>query len=73
MDNLNVTIPLERYEELLDIETRVNVVLDLLKHETVLKTKDILFILGTSLAIDLAEELEKEENELWEKIRRNAE
>lgn len=52
-----VVIPLQRYNELLNIETRVDVVVERIAHDDYLKREDILWILGTDLAIDKAMEL----------------
>lgn len=63
----SVVIPLNRYEILLDIETRVNVAVERIKHETYVKPEDILWILGTDIAIELAQELrDKSEREMEE-------
>lgn len=58
-----VSIPLDRYEELLDLETRVNVVVERLKHSGFFEIKDLLWILGTEEAIDVANEMQKKEDE----------
>lgn len=65
-----VVIPLSRYNELLDLETRANVVVERLIHNDFFKTEDLLWILGTELAIEYADELrekEKKRREEWEK------
>lgn len=67
-----VVIPLSRYNELLDLETRVNVVVERLIHNEFLKTEDIFWILGTELALERAYELREKsqkEYEEWEKDR----
>lgn len=67
-----VVIPLSRYNELLDLETRVNVVVERLIHDDFLRAEDVLWILATELALERAYELsekfqkEREEREKYE-------
>lgn len=56
-DKNDVLINQSRYEELLDIETRVNVVVERLYHDTYLSEEDILWILGTDLAVTKAQKI----------------
>lgn len=70
---LTVTIPQQRYEELLDIETRVDVAVERMINDEYCKTEDVLRILGTELALQKADEIrekERADREAWE--RRNA-
>ncbi len=52
-----VTITQHRYEELLDIETRVDVVVEKIIREKYMGMEDILRTLGTELALQGAEEI----------------
>ena len=56
-----------RYEKLLDLETRVNVAVERILHKEYMEMKEILWILGTDLAIETAHELERKDKEKWEK------
>lgn len=56
-----VVIPIKRYSELLNNETRVNVVVERIAHDAYTKAEDILWILGTELAIETAMEIRKKE------------
>ena len=56
-DKNEVVIAKVRYEELLDIETRVNVVVERLYHDTYLSSEDILWMLGTDLAVIKAQKI----------------
>lgn len=56
-DKNDVLINQSRYEELLDIETRVNVVVERLYHDSYLSEEDILWILGTDLAVTKAQKI----------------
>lgn len=71
MNSNVVVIPLQRYNELLDIETRVDIVVERILHEEHISTETLLWILGTELAIETAMEIrekkEKERKEYLEK------
>lgn len=56
-ENLMVTIPLRRYDELLDIETRVDVAVERMINEEYCKIEDILRILDTESALRKADEI----------------
>lgn len=58
MDN-SVTISIERYNELLDIETRVDVVVDMIARNDYVSMSNVLRILGSEYAIDAANKIEK--------------
>ena len=55
-----VTITQHRYEELLDIETRVDVVVERIIREKSMRMEDILRTLRTELAIQGAEQWKEE-------------
>lgn len=63
LDTSVVVIPLRRYEELLDLETRVNVVVERVTHDKYFEKEDVLWVLGTDLAVDLAMEITKHNDE----------
>lgn len=54
---MNVVIPCERFESLIDTETRANVLVERLYHDEILSVEDILWIIGTDLAVEKAETL----------------
>ena len=60
MDNRNVEISLERYEQLINIESRVNVVVDLASNHGYMSLTDFLLTLGTEKAIKTANKLEED-------------
>ena len=62
-----VTITQQRYEQLLDVETRVDVVVERILHKEFMTLQDILWILGTELAIETAHELDRKDKEKREK------
>ena len=61
MDILTVTIPLERYEQLLETETRTEILTERLIKNSYTRTEEVLRIIGTPKAIKKADELRKEE------------
>lgn len=67
-----VTIPMQRYVELLDLETRVDVVVERFAHSDYVRTEDILWILGTELATELAIELRHKDEEARKKCSEDA-
>lgn len=70
MDEVNkVSVPLCRYEELIDIETRVNILIDKLDHEKSVYDKDIYLIFGYTKKYDALVKKEEEERERFWKER----
>lgn len=70
MDEANkVIVPLCRYEELLDIETRVNILIDRLDHKDSIYDKDIYLIFGYTRKYDAIVKEEEEERERFWKER----
>lgn len=55
----SVTIPRERYDELLDIETRVDVIVDTIASDDYVSIGSILRILGTKRAIFTANKIKE--------------
>lgn len=45
----------ERYEQLLDLETRVNVVIERIAHKNFLSSEDLMWLLGTKESVKLAQ------------------
>lgn len=64
MDELTVTIPLERYNELLGIKTRMDILTERVLSGRIEK-EDILRVIGSRLAIQEADKIRKKEN--WER------
>lgn len=63
-NTVTIAMPLQRYEQLIDLETRVDVVVERVAHKGYLSAEDLMWILGTKLSVELAQELrEKAENE----------
>lgn len=68
MEYRTVCVDLERYELLLNLETRVNVAVDQIARDGYLKMEDLLFTLGTPSAVIVAEKLHKEAEERADKF-----
>ena len=58
-----ITIPVYFYNNLVELKTRVDVLLDMLENNNYVSTDEILRTLGTELAIEEADRREKEKNE----------
>ena len=58
-----ITVPVYLYNNLVEMKTRVNVLLDMLENNNYMSTDEILRTLGTELAIEEADRREKEKNE----------
>jgi hypothetical protein len=61
-----IQIPQKRFEELIKLEERVNVAVETAMNEEYASVTDILFILGTELAYDIANG-RKEKYKKWMK------
>lgn len=61
-----IQIPQKRFEELIKLEERANVAVETAMNEEYASVTDILFILGTELAYDIANE-RKEKYKKWMK------
>lgn len=69
LNTITISMPLQRYEQLIDAETRVDVVVERIAHNGYIATQDLLWILGTELSIELAQELrDKEESKRKEYV-----
>ncbi len=62
MDNYNVKIPVIRFEELLDNETRLNILTEKLIRNEYIDTEEALRIIGSEVAIKKADELKAEDD-----------
>ena len=54
----------ERFLELLNIETRVNVIVDIIDREEFISKETILRILGTEKAIEVADRIHRKDKEM---------
>ena len=68
-----ILIPLDRYEELVALEARVNSAVGLIAMDGYISTKELLLILGTELACEKVAEMREEENKRREEMNKKYE
>lgn len=68
MADMTVSIPLDRYEELIGLEARVNSAVGLIAMDGYINTQELLIILGTELACEKVAEMREEENKRHEEL-----
>lgn len=60
-----VVIPLSRYEQLVGLENRVDVIVQLIKDKNYLSITHTLSIFGTDKSLNTLELIKREEGEKW--------
>lgn len=70
---LNVTIPQDHYEQLLDLKARVDVAVERMTNDEYFHIEDVLRILGTELALQRADEIREEERKRHEEYLKQCE
>lgn len=58
-----IEIPLQRYEELIQLEAKVDSVVEMIRTDAFISRENILRIIGTEVAFELAEALRRADNE----------
>lgn len=69
MENNAVLISMDELTGLLDLKTRVDVLIERIAHDDFFRTEDVLRILGTDEAVKLADKLREKEAERMRKYR----
>ena len=69
MENNAVLISMDELAWLLDLKTRVDVLIERIAHDDFFRTEDVLRILGTDEAVKLADKLREKEEERMKKFR----
>ena len=69
MENNAVLISMDELSGLLDLKTRVDVLIERIAHDDFFRTEDVLRILGTDEAVKLADKLREKEEERMKKFR----
>ena len=64
MDDSRITITTERFSELIKIETRVDILVDMLCQDEFVSKETILRILGTEKAIEVADRIHRKDKEM---------
>ena len=69
VENNTVLISMDELAFLLDLKTRVDVLIERIAHDDFFRTEDVLRILGTDEAVELADKLREKEEERMKKFR----
>ena len=69
VENNTVLISMDELALLLDLKTRVDVLIERIAHDDYFRTEDVLRILGTDEAVELADKLREKEAERMKKFR----
>lgn len=69
VENNTVLISMAELAWLLDLKTRVDVLIERIAHDDFFRTEDVLRILGTDEAVELADKLREKEAERMKKFR----
>ena len=69
VENNTVLISMDELALLLDLKTRVDVLIERIAHDDFFRTEDVLRILGTDEAVKLADKLREKEEERMKKFR----
>lgn len=64
MDDSRITITTERFSEIIKIETRVDILVDVIERDEFVSKEEILRIIGTEKAIEVADRIHKKDKEL---------
>ena len=69
MENNAVLISMAELARLLGLKTRVDVLIERIAHDDFSRTEDVLRIIGTDKAVELADKLREKEEERMRKFR----
>ena len=69
VENNTVLISMDELALLLDLKTRVDVLIERIAHNDFFRTEDVLRVLGTDEAVELADKLREKEEERARKYR----
>ena len=69
VENNTVLISMDEFAWLLDLKTRVDVLIERIAHDDFFRTEDVLRILGTDEAVELADKLREKEEDRMKKFR----
>ena len=64
MDDAMITIQVERFLELIKIETRVDILVDMIERDEFVSKEEILRIIGTEKAIEVADRIHRKDKEM---------
>ena len=69
VENNTVLISMDELAGLLDLKTRVDVLIERIAHDDFFRTDDVLRIIGTDEAVKLADKLREKEEDRMKKFR----
>lgn len=64
---VTVTLTLERFMQLIELEIRVNILVERIDHDEYMNVEELLWALGTENAVEIAQKMRDEK----ERVRRN--
>lgn len=64
---VTVTLTLERFMQLMELETRANILVERIDHDEYMNVEELLWALGTENAVEIAQKMRDEK----ERVRRN--
>ena len=64
---VTVTLTLERFMQLIELETRVNILVERIEHDEYMNVEELLRALGTENAVEIAQKMRDEK----ERVKRN--
>ena len=64
---VTVTLTLERFMQLMELETRVNILVERIDHDEYMNVEELLWALGTENAVEIAQKMRDEK----ERFKRN--
>lgn len=70
MTEYMLNVPLDRYEELLELEAKVDVIVAMACHKRLYSIEDVLWMLGTELSVEIAHDMQEEREESLRRIYR---
>ena len=68
-EQATVTLTLERFMQLIELETRVNILVERIDHDEYMNVEELLWALGTENAVEIAQKMRDEKEK--ERVRRN--
>ena len=69
VENNTVLISMDELAGLLDLKTRVDVLIERIAHDDFFRTEDVLRIIGTDEAVELADKVARKKEERMKKFR----
>jgi hypothetical protein len=66
---VTITLTLERFTQLMELETRVNILVERIDHDEYMNVEELLWALGTENSVEIAQKMRDEKEK--ERVRRN--